>query len=30
MKVCTHHKLVIVVLTRNERCSLHVHVGTAR
>jgi hypothetical protein len=30
MKVCTHHKLVIAVLTRNEHCPPHVHVGTAK
>ena len=28
MKVCTHHGLVIAVLTRNEHCPPHVHVGT--
>jgi hypothetical protein len=28
MKVCTHHGLTIAVLTRNEHCPPHVHVGT--
>lgn len=28
MKVCVHHGLVIAVLTRNEHCPPHVHVGT--
>lgn len=28
MRVCTHRGLVIVVLTRNEHCPPHVHVGT--
>ena len=28
MKVCTHKGLVIAVLTRNEHCPPHVHVGT--
>jgi hypothetical protein len=28
MKVCSHHGLVIAVLTRNEHCPPHVHVGT--
>lgn len=28
MKVCTHHGLDIAVLTRNEHCPPHVHVGT--
>jgi len=28
MKVCTHKGLNIVVLTRNEHCPPHVHVGT--
>lgn len=30
MKVCTHKGLVIAVLTRNEHCPPHVHVGTAK
>jgi len=29
MKVCTHKGLVIAVLTRNEHCPPHVHVGAA-
>jgi hypothetical protein len=29
MKVCSHQGLVIAVLTRNEQCPPHVHVGTA-
>jgi hypothetical protein len=29
MKVCTHKGLTIAVLTRNEHCPPHVHVGTA-
>ena len=28
MKVCSHRDLVIAVLTRNEHCPPHVHVGT--
>ena len=28
MKVCTHRGLLIAVLTRNEHCPPHVHVGT--
>lgn len=28
MNVCTHNGLEIVVLTRNEHCPPHVHVGT--
>ena len=28
MRVCTHKGLVIAVLTRNEHCPPHVHVGT--
>lgn len=28
MKVCTHNGLDIAVLTRNEHCPPHVHVGT--
>ena len=28
MKVCEHRGLVIAVLTRNEHCPPHVHVGT--
>lgn len=28
MKVCTHKGLIIAVLTRNEHCPPHVHVGT--
>ena len=28
MKVCTHMGLDIAVLTRNEHCPPHVHVGT--
>lgn len=30
MKVCTHKGLDIVVLTRNEHCPPHVHVGTEK
>lgn len=30
MKVCSHKGLVIAVLTRNEHCPPHVHVGTAK
>jgi hypothetical protein len=30
MKVCSHKGLVIAVLTRNEYCPPHVHVGTAQ
>lgn len=30
MKICTHHGLVIAVLTRNEHCPPHVHVGTEK
>jgi hypothetical protein len=30
MKVCTHKGLDIAVLTRNEHCPPHVHVGTAK
>ena len=30
MKVCSHKGLVIAVLTRNEHCPPHVHVGTAQ
>lgn len=30
MKVCVHAGLVIAVLTRNEHCPPHVHVGTAK
>ena len=30
MKVCTHKGMDIVVLTRNEHCPPHVHVGTAK
>ena len=29
MKVCTHKGLSIAVLTRNEHCPPHVHVGSA-
>jgi hypothetical protein len=29
MKVCVHRGLVIAVLTRNEHCPPHVHVGAA-
>ena len=29
MKVCLHKGLLIAVLTRNEHCPPHVHVGTA-
>ncbi|WP_279117234.1 hypothetical protein, partial [Acidithiobacillus thiooxidans] len=29
MKVCTHRGLLIAVLTRNEHCPPHVHVGTS-
>lgn len=29
MKVCTHQGLLIAVLTRNEHCPPHVHVGSA-
>ena len=28
MKVCEHRGLVVAVLTRNEHCPPHVHVGT--
>lgn len=28
MKVCMHRGLVVAVLTRNEHCPPHVHVGT--
>lgn len=28
MKVCAHKGLVIAILTRNEHCPPHVHVGT--
>jgi len=28
MKVCTHRGLLVAVLTRNEHCPPHVHVGT--
>ena len=30
MKVCMHQGLVIAVLTRNEHCPPHVHVGTEK
>lgn len=30
MKVCTHQGLVMAVLTRNEHCPPHVHVGAAQ
>jgi len=30
MRVCSHKGLVIAVLTRNEHCPPHVHVGTAQ
>jgi hypothetical protein len=30
MKVCSHNGLVIAILTRNEHCPPHVHVGTAK
>lgn len=30
MKVCAHRGLVIAILTRNEHCPPHVHVGTAQ
>jgi hypothetical protein len=30
MKICTHKGLVIAVLTRNEHCPPHVHVGTEK
>lgn len=30
MNVCTHNGLVIAVLTRNEHCPPHVHVGTEK
>lgn len=30
MKVCTHDGLDIAVLTRNEHCPPHVHVGTEK
>lgn len=30
MKVCTHQGLLIAVLTRNEHCPPHVHVGSAQ
>ncbi len=30
MKVCSHKGLVIAILTRNEHCPPHVHVGTAQ
>lgn len=30
MKVCTHNGLDIAVLTRNEHCPPHVHVGTEK
>jgi hypothetical protein len=30
MKVCSHKGLVIAVLTRNEHCPPHVHVGTTK
>jgi hypothetical protein len=29
MKVCAHRGLVIAILTRNEHCPPHLHVGTA-
>lgn len=29
MKVCIHDGLLVAVLTRNEHCPPHVHVGTA-
>ncbi|MCW2314407.1 DUF4160 domain-containing protein [Rhodoferax antarcticus] len=29
MKVCTHQGLLMAVLTRNEHCPPHVHVGSA-
>ena len=29
MKVCSHKGLLIAVLTRNEHCPPHVHVGSA-
>jgi len=29
MKICTYHGLIIAVLTRNEHCPPHVHVGAA-
>ena len=29
MKVCTHRGLLMAVLTRNEHCPPHVHVGSA-
>lgn len=28
MRICTHRGLVIAILTRNEHCPPHVHVGT--
>ena len=30
MKVFTHHGLLVAVLTRNEHCPPHVHVGSAQ
>jgi len=30
MKICTHKGLVITILTRNEHCPPHVHVGSDR
>lgn len=30
LRVCVHNGLVLAVLTRNEHCPPHVHVGTAR
>lgn len=30
MKVCTHQGLLIAVLTRNEHCPPHVHVGSTQ
>ncbi|RXN91434.1 DUF4160 domain-containing protein [Achromobacter aloeverae] len=30
MKICSHKGLVIAILTRNEHCPPHVHVGTER
>lgn len=30
MKICTHRGLLIAVLTRNEHCPPHVHVGSAQ
>lgn len=30
MKICTHKGLLMAVLTRNEHCPPHVHVGSAQ